>query len=107
MDYDNVWHGAFLKAMPIVFKMTGVLLVGLTPLYFILKMPTHTELLHHRLQAVLRDYNMPDLEYLGDRPSYKTGDMVPWYRIGKAEVPIDAITEFETEEGDEDESDSI
>ena len=70
-------------------------------------MPTPTELLHYRLQAVLRDYKMPDLEYLGDRPSYKTGNMVPWYRIGKAEVPIDAITEFETEEDDEDESDSI
>ncbi len=107
MTYDNVWRGAFLKAMPIVFKMTGVLLVGLTPLYFILKMPTHTELLHHRLQAVLREHNMPDLEYLGDRPSYKTGKIVPWYRIGKAEVPIDAITEFETEENYEDESDSI
>ncbi len=70
-------------------------------------MPTPTELLHYRLQAVLRDYNMPDLEYIGDRPSYKTGDTVPWYRIGEAEVPIDAITEFETEEEDEDQSDSL
>ena len=59
------------------------------------------DLLHHRLQAILRDYNMPDLEYIGERPSYKTGDNVPWYRIGSAEVPIDAITEFECEE-DED-----
>ena len=65
------------------------------------KMPTQIDLLHHRLQAILRDYNMPDLEYIGDRPSYKTGDTVPWYRIGEAEVPIDAITEFECEE-DED-----
>jgi len=64
-------------------------------------MPTPTELLHYRLQAILRDYNMPDLEYIGERPSYKTGDNVPWYRIGEAEVPIDAITEFECEE-DED-----
>ena len=71
-------------------------------------MPTPTELLHYRLQAVLREHNFPDLEYLGDRPSYKTGEMVPCYRIGKAEVPIDAITEFETEEeDDEDESASI
>ena len=53
------------------------------------------DLLHHRLQAILRDYNMPDLEYIGIRPSYKTGEDVHWYRIGKAEVPIDAITEFE------------
>ena len=70
-------------------------------------MPTKLELLHYRLQAILRDYNMPDLEYLGERPSYKTGKMIPWYRIGGAEVPIDAITEFETEDDDEDESDSI
>jgi len=41
---------------------------------------------------------MPDLEYIGERPSYKTGENVHWYRIGKAEVPIDAITEFDTEE---------
>ena len=59
------------------------------------------DLLHHRLQAILRDYNMPDLEYIGERPSYKTGENVHWYRIGKAEVPIDAITEFETEETNE------
>ncbi len=64
-------------------------------------MPTHIELLHYRLQAVLREHSFPDLEYLGERPSYKTGEMVPWYRIGKAEVPVDAITEFETEESDE------
>ena len=56
------------------------------------------DLLHHRLQAILRDYNMPDLEYIGERKSYKTGDMVHWYRIGEDEVPIDAITDFEAEE---------
>ena len=60
------------------------------------------DLLHHRLQAILRDYNMPDLEYLGERKSWKSGEMVHWYRVGEAEVPIDAITEFETEETDED-----
>jgi len=69
-------------------------------------MPTKLELLHYRLQAILRDYNMPDLEYLGERPSYKTGEDVHWYRIGSEEVPIDAITEFEAEE-DESESDTI
>ena len=69
-------------------------------------MPTKLDLLHYRLQAILRDYNMPDLEYIGIRPSYKTGEDVHWYRIGKAEVPIDAITEFEAEE-DESESDTI
>ena len=56
------------------------------------------DLLHHRLQAILREYNMPDLEYIGERKSYKTGDMVHWYRIGEDEVPIDAITDFEAEE---------
>tara|TARA_B100001079_G_C16369737_1_gene496811 strand:+ start:258 stop:461 length:204 start_codon:yes stop_codon:yes gene_type:complete len=64
-------------------------------------MPSQLDLLHYRLQAILRDYNMPDLEYIGERPSYKTGENVHWYRIGKAEVPIDAITEFETEETNE------
>ena len=68
--------------------------------------PTKLDLLHYRLQAILRDYNMPDLEYLGERPSYKTGEDVHWYRIGNAEVPIDAITEFEAEE-DESESDTV
>jgi len=52
---------------------------------------------------------MPDLEYIGERPSYKTGENVHWYRIGEAEVPIDAITEFEAETEDdvEDESDTV
>ena len=64
-------------------------------------MPTRAELLHYRLQAVLREHSFPDLEYIGERPSYKTGNMVHWYRIGKAEVPCDAITEFDTEEEDD------
>jgi len=72
-------------------------------------MPSKLDLLHYRLQAILRDYNMPDLEYIGERPSYKTGENVHWYRIGEAEVPIDAITEFEAETEDdvEDESDTV
>ncbi len=61
-------------------------------------MPSRTELLHYRLQAILRDYNMPDLEYLGERLDYEGDEVVHWYRIGKAEVPITAITEFEAEE---------
>ena len=64
-------------------------------------MPTREELLHYRLQAVMREHSFPDLEYIGERPSYKTGNMVHWYRIGKAEVPVDAITEFDTEEEDD------
>ena len=62
------------------------------------------DLLHYRLQAIIRDYDMPDLEYIGERKSWKSGEMVHWYRVGEAEVPIDAITEFETEE---DEGDTI
>ena len=65
-------------------------------------MPTREELLHYRLQAVMREHSFPDLEYIGERPSYKTGNMVHWYRIGKAEVPVDAITEFETEVEEDD-----
>ena len=61
-------------------------------------MPTKVELTHYRLQAMLREHSFPDLEYIGERPSYKTGDNVPWYRIGKAEVPVDAITELDSEE---------
>ena len=64
-------------------------------------MPTREELLHYRLQAVMREHSFPDLEYIGERPSYKTGNMVHWYRIGRAEVPVDAITEFDTEEEDD------
>ena len=62
------------------------------------------DLLHYRLQAIIRDYSMPDLEYIGEKESWKSGDIVHWYRIGEAEVPIDAITDFETEETDENES---
>tara|TARA_B100001094_G_C18071407_1_gene740221 strand:+ start:63 stop:269 length:207 start_codon:yes stop_codon:yes gene_type:complete len=68
-------------------------------------MPSKLDLLHYRLQAILRDYNMPDLEYIGLRPSDKTGEDVHWYRIGEAEVPIDAITEFDTEEEFDEEDD--
>ncbi len=63
-------------------------------------MPTRQELLHYRLQAVLREHSFPDLEYIGERKSWKSGKLEHWYRIGEAEVPVDAITEFETEEDD-------
>ena len=67
-------------------------------------MPTKGELIHWRLQAILREHSFPDLEYLGERPSYKTGEDVPWYRIGAAEVPVDAITELDAEEEEDDAS---
>ncbi len=65
------------------------------------KMPTQLDLLHYRLQAIIRDYSMPDLQYIGEKKSWKSGEIVHWYKIGEAEVPIDAITEFETEEENE------
>ena len=64
------------------------------------------DLMHYRLQAILREHTFPDLEYLGVRPD-SVGVDQHWYRIGKAEVPVDAITELECEEDDEDESDTV
>ena len=64
------------------------------------------DLMHYRLQAILRGHTFQDLEYLGVRPD-SIGVDQHWYRIGKAEVPVDAITELECEEDDEDESDTI
>tara|TARA_R100001510_G_C7526018_1_gene119492 strand:+ start:277 stop:480 length:204 start_codon:yes stop_codon:yes gene_type:complete len=63
------------------------------------------DLMHYRLQAILREHTFPDLEYLGVKPD-SIGVDQHWYRIGKAEVPVDAITELECEE-DDDESDTI
>ena len=60
------------------------------------------ELMHRKLQAILEEHSFPDLEYLGERPGYKTGEDVPWYRIGKAEVPVDAIATLECEEEEDD-----
>jgi len=68
-------------------------------------MPSKTELIHWRLQAMLREHSFPDLQYLGVRPD-SIGVDQHWYRIGAAEVPVDAITELDTEVS-EDESDSI
>jgi len=49
----------------------------------------------------MREDDSLGIEYLGDRVSYKTGDMVPWYRLGNAEVPVDAIGELECVEEEE------
>ena len=64
-------------------------------------MPTKSELMHYRLQAIIREDDTLDIEYIGDRPSYRSGDMVPWYRLGNAEVPVDAIGELECVEEEE------
>ena len=64
-----------------------------------------SELIHHRLQAMLREHSFSDLKYLGVRPD-SIGMDQHWYQIGEAEVPVDAIQELESEETD-DESDTI
>ena len=68
-------------------------------------MTTKTELIHYRLQAMLREHSFSDLEYLGERESYKSGELQHFYRIGEHEVPVDAIEDLESE--DTDESDTI
>ncbi len=67
-------------------------------------MPTKTELIHHRLQAMLREHSFSDLEYLGERESYKSGELQHWYRIGENEVPVDAIEQLDSVD---DESDTL
>tara|TARA_S200000501_G_scaffold316870_1_gene309998 strand:+ start:891 stop:1076 length:186 start_codon:yes stop_codon:yes gene_type:complete len=57
-----------------------------------------SELIHYRLQAMLREHTFNDLEYLGERKSYKSGKMEHWYNIGGNEVPVDAISELESRE---------
>ena len=61
-------------------------------------MPTKQELLHYRLQAVLREHSFPDLEYIGERKSWKSGKLEHWYRIGEAEVSVDSIEELDNVE---------
>ncbi len=54
---------------------------------------------------MLREHTFSDLQYLGVRPD-SIGVDQHWYRIGEAEVPVDSITELDSEEED-DESDTI
>ena len=57
-----------------------------------------SELIHYRLQAMLREHTFSDLEYLGERKSYKSGQVEHWYNIGGNEVPVDCIDELESVE---------
>ena len=68
-------------------------------------MPTHSELMHYRLQAMMREHNFPELEYLGVRPDI-IGVKQHWYSINGHEVPVDAITELDNVE-ELDESDTV
>ncbi|BCU98316.1 MAG: hypothetical protein CM15mV21_0850 [Eurybiavirus sp.] len=51
-----------------------------------------SELIHWRLQAMLREHTFSDLAYLGIR------DNQHWYSIDGNEVPVDAIEELESVE---------
>ena len=68
-------------------------------------MPKQSELMHYRLQAMLREHTFRDLEYLGARND-SIGVEQHWYRIGEVEVPVDAIEELGNME-EVDESDTI
>ena len=57
-----------------------------------------SELIHYRLQAMLREHTFSDLEYLGKRKSYNSGEKEHWYSIGGNEVPVDSIEELESVE---------
>ena len=59
-----------------------------------------SELIHWRLQAMLREQSFPDLQYLGVRPD-SIGVNQHWYSIDGNEVPVDAIEELESEEVNE------
>ena len=64
-----------------------------------------SELIHHRLQAMLREHTFSDLKYIGVKPD-SVGVDQHWYMIREHEVPVAAITELESEETD-DESDTL
>ena len=53
---------------------------------------TKSELIHYRVQAMLRENSFSDLSYLG------IPDDVHCYKIGGNEVPVDAIEELESVE---------
>ena len=58
---------------------------------------SQSELIHHRLQAMLREHSFSDLKYLGIRPD-SIGMDQHWYSIDGNEVPVDAIQEVESVE---------
>ena len=56
-----------------------------------------TELIHWRLQAMLREHSFSDLAYLGVRKD-SIGMPQHWYSIGGNDVPVDAIEELNSSE---------
>ena len=60
-------------------------------------MPKQSELMHYRLQAMLREHTFQNLKYLGVRPD-SIGVDQHWYDINGYEVPVDSIVELEEED---------
>jgi hypothetical protein len=56
-----------------------------------------SELIHWRLQAMLREHTFSDLAYLGVRED-SIGMQQHWYNIGGNEVPVDSIEEVDSVE---------
>ena len=57
-------------------------------------MISRDDLMHHRLQAWLRENKCDDLEYLGFYPD-TLGVHKHWYRIADHEVTVDCIEDLE------------
>ena len=57
-------------------------------------MISKADLMHHRLQAWLRENKCDELEYLGVGPD-ALGIDNHWYRIGEHEVTVDCIEDLE------------
>tara|TARA_B100000579_G_scaffold142989_1_gene116064 strand:+ start:448 stop:645 length:198 start_codon:yes stop_codon:yes gene_type:complete len=58
-------------------------------------MPSKSEMMHHRLQAWIRENKShKDLEYLGYKPD-KLGVEHHYYRIADHEVSVDMIEDLE------------
>ena len=56
-----------------------------------------SELIHWRLQAMLREHSFSDLKYIGVKPD-SIGMPQHWYSIGGNDVPVDAIEELNSTE---------
>ena len=56
-----------------------------------------SELIHWRLQAMLREHSFSDLKYLGVKPD-SVGIAQHWYEINRKKVPVDSIIELESED---------
>tara|TARA_B100001079_G_C16063402_1_gene362435 strand:+ start:37 stop:234 length:198 start_codon:yes stop_codon:yes gene_type:complete len=58
------------------------------------------DLMHHRLQAWLRENTCEDISYIGVKKDHN-GEEKHFYRIGEHEVPHDCIDSLEMEEIEE------